>query len=188
MRLELKHLKPWLESWGAWRRLQINIGYPVSAMSCNPDLHIALPIVEPPFKMPAFLYDVKMSLEENALLNLARLRLAERRLREYHNIKRAETKPQRQGIVPNYNPNWRMNLIDKRVQALSSGQKEIIFLRYECELKTKELQTHLARSRDAINSRLRKAHCALMDIPNLMHDRYAPINAKISTEAHYLMQ
>lgn len=175
IRDETKNLRPWLESWGAWRRLTLVIGYPTDSVSCNPDLHIAKPVIEPLFKMPAYIFNPKLSTLENANINLARMRYAEKMLREYHHIKRTETKPKRRGSVPNYNPHWRMNLIDRHVQALKPRLREVITLRYEQEFKVNELPRLIGRTLDTVNRRMANAHQALRDIPRLMVSCETPI-------------
>ncbi len=175
MRDTLKQLRPWLESWGAWRRQQLAISYPSDAVSCNPDLHIALPIPEPAFRMPSYTYDRQLSPYQNAVINVRRLRAMEKVLREYHHIKRTETKPKRTGLVPNYNPHWRMNLIDRNIAELPDKQREVITLRYEQELKTDEISYMIDRSLDAVKKRLSYAHQRLQPIPRLMVSREAPL-------------
>lgn len=175
MRDENKQLKPWLESWGAWRRLRLNISYPADAASCNPDLHIAKPIIEPLFKMPSFVYNKHLSPFENAIYNLERMRAMERVLREYHHIKRTETKPKRIGSVPDYNPHWRMNYIDRQIQTLPDRLREVIILRYEREYKVKEMPAIIGIKLDAVHKRLANAHQRLKLIPRLMVSRDRPI-------------
>lgn len=152
MRAPFKLLRPWLQSWGDWRRSTLVIGYPTQAISCNPDLHIAKPFSEPAFK------------KENELL-----------LRQFHHIKRQATKPKRKGTVPNYDPLWRMNLIDRCIMELETESKQIIFLRYYNELKVKEIVQVIHRSEDTVHKRIAKAHRALSNIPDLMVSRGAPI-------------
>ena len=178
MRDETKQLRPWLESWGAWRRLQLNISYPIDSVSCNPDLHIAKPIIEPLFKMPSISYNPRLSVLENANIYRKRLYEHERLLREYHHIKRAETKAQRRGIVPDYNPQWRMNLIDRRIQELSEREREVILLRYEKELKVQEIPELINRTLDTVKKRLQNAHNHLLSIPRLMVSHGTPIRER----------
>lgn len=177
MKDNTKQLRPWLESWGAWRRLTLNIGYPQQAMSCNPDLHIAKPIIEPAFRMPS--YHKKLSGLDNAGHHLRRLKMAERELREFHHIKRTETKPKRQGIVPNYNPHWRMNVIDRYIQALPDRMRKVITLRFEKELKINEIGYIIARTPEAVNKRLANAYQRLDLIPRVMQTQHAPLKMEI---------
>lgn len=157
MRDEFKKLRPLLEDWGSWRRLRLNIGYPTQATSCNPDLHIAKLFREPSFTMPAFRNHISYQ-----AMRLAK----EKQLREHYHIKANETKPQRRGKVPNYNPHSRMNLIDRRVYGLSDALKQVVLLRYEQELKTKEIPNVIGRTLETVNKRLAKAHKLLSDLPD----------------------
>lgn len=174
-----KQLRPWLESWGAWRRLTLNIGYPKAAVSCNPELHIALPIKEPAFKMPVIPYHQHLSNEDNANHYRRRLKIAEKTLREFHHIKRTETKPKRRGTIPNYNPHWRMNLIDRYVQALPHRLRKVITLRFENELKIDEISHVIGRTTDTVNKRLANAYQRLHLIPRIMQQG-APLKTQSS--------
>lgn len=165
MRDDLKKLRPWLESWGAWRRITLITGYPTSSVSCNPDLHAALPSNEPGFMMPK--YDERLSPEVNANRMIAR----EKELREYYHVRRTETKPSRTSIVPNYSPHWQMNFIDREINLLSPVLKNAIKLRYEDQLKSDEISVLIKRTVDAANKQLDRAHVNLNHVPNVVVSR-----------------
>lgn len=171
MRDQFKRLRPLLQDWGTWRRMRLNIGYPHQAISCNPDLHIANPILEPSFIFPSYRYSQSRTLTENEIFNRQRRLIRERQLREHFHIKRSETKPRRRSIVPNYKPHSDMALIDKRVAGLSDGLKQIIKLRYEQELKTKEIPKIIHRSLDTVNKQLARAHKILSDLPDKLKNK-----------------
>jgi len=164
MRDTNKRLRPWLESWGAWRRLRLNIDYPIEAISCNPDLHTALPITEPSFRMPK--YDDRLTPEANA----KRIIKWERALREYYHVKRTETKPKRTSRSPDYDPHWRMNAIDREVTALPDKLQEVIRLRYEREYLVKEIPAIIKRSAIAVHKRFEQAHNALQHVPYIVQN------------------
>ena len=179
MRDKTKQLRPWLESWGAWRRMTLNIGYPRQAISCNPDLHTATPFKEPAFTMPSINYHRNLSSIDNAQHYQRRLYAAERAIREYHHIKRTETKPSRRATIPNYNPHWRMNTIDRYVQRLPDNLRKVITLRYERELKNNEISQVIGRTTEAVNKRLASAYQRLELIPRIMTQQ-APLKTPLA--------
>lgn len=174
-----KTLRPWLESWGAWRRIKLNIDYPIESVSCNPDLHIATPIPEPSFRMPV--YNDRLTPEENA----ARVLNHEKMLREYYHIKRSETKPQRTSRPPDYDPHWRMNLIDRAIEELPPPVRDVIKLRYEHEYKVKEIPEKIGRSIDAVHKRFAKGHRLLRYLPHMLSDpdRYSKLRKNCNNQA-----
>lgn len=177
MRDTNKQLRPWLESWGDWKRLTLAIGYPVESVSCKPENHSALPIHEPSFKLPVFTYNQNLTLEQNAQRYSLQIKTAEKRLREFHHIRRTETKLKRHGIVPNYDPHWRMNLIDRLIAMLKPQLNEIIRLRYESELKVKEISKLLGVNEDTLHRRIATAHRKLRLIPTLMVSHGTPLKS-----------
>ena len=108
---------------------------------------------------------------------MKRLKAAEKLIREYHYISAKETKPQRVSVVPDYNPHWRMNLIDRRVSELSDKLKRVVALRYQDELRADEIAKVINRTIEAVHKRLAVAHEALQDIPRLMVSHGTPIKA-----------
>lgn len=165
MRDEYKKLRPWLESWGAWRRMTSNIDYPMDSVSCNPDLHTALTPIEPSFKMP--IYNEKLTPEHNS----ERLLAHEKKLREFYHVKRSYGKNQQTSRVPNFDPNWRLNFIDREIMTMPELQKQVTILRYEREYKIKEIAKLIDRTIEAIHKRIADSHGYLKHIPRLMVSR-----------------
>ena len=118
--------------------------------------------------MPVFTYNKNLTLEQNARRYGEQIQKAERRIREYHHIKRSETKPKRHSIVPNYDPHWRMNLIDRLIADLKPKLNQVIDLRYARELKIKEIAFALDSSENTIHKQIARAHYQLRLIPTLM--------------------
>lgn len=164
VRDDYKILRGWLQTYGAYLRIRLIMDYPIESVSCNPDLHTAIPIREPSFRMP--LWDTQLSVNENQ----KRLDDHEKELREYYHIKRTETKPKRVSRSPKYNRHWRMNYIDRQVMALSACKRRAILLRYEERLSGEEMATVLSRSEAAVKSIIRSAHNKLKHIPREMHN------------------
>lgn len=167
MRDEFKELRKWLELWGAYRRVTLILGYPTSSVSCNPDIHTALPIPEPSYKMPA--YNTKLSSEANAKHFLA----YERKLFEHNHIKRTTKKPKRVSVVPNYDPSWQMSLIDKEILKLSYEYIEVIKLFYQGQLKVSEIASIICRTKRGTERRLREARLKLTHVPRVVRVRMA---------------
>jgi len=167
MRDEYRELRPLLQDWGVWCQIRLNIDYPSSSVSCNPELHVAINYPEPGFKPPK--WNAKLSDQENRRRQLEH----EQGLREHYHAKAIETKPRRAPSIPRYIPHVLMSQIDIEIKKLSDVQRQVIEMRYRDLLKGNEISVAISRTLDTVNWRLKAAHKNLKPLL-IMLGNYAP--------------